>query len=203
MRRMLALITVLALLVAGCVCDAGERVPDQQTVLARGRGTFDGWEGETLELQRKLVRWYNWNLTANRPDWRFRETYGSILAGPGGVMGTIRFPAAEAELPLLHEGCEGEGFIHRADSAFPIGDGNTVLIFGREQALLWASWLGLEEGSLFEIRILDMVVTYRVTSITAAGEYSGTAKQSVLILPGEEDSWVVIGEPVDEGAAYP
>lgn len=167
MRRMLALITVLALVTAGCGGEgAGEGLQDPRAGLVAPVccGT---WEGEALELQRRLVRWYGINLTSPDPEPGFREAYGSILAGPGGVMGWVRFPGSGAQLPVYHEGSSGEGFVHSADSPFPAGEGGTaVLTLAGDRAALWQAWLAPEPGMEFQVHILDRVLTYCVTSVT-------------------------------------
>ena len=167
MRRMMALITAVLVLCAGCSHDRELTMPDTRAASAAVAAWKDrgGWAGESLELQRRLVRWYNLNLRSDQPEPGFREGYDSILAGPGGLMGWVEFPDTGAVLPLFHDGCAGEGFLHQKDSPFPTGEGGTsVLRLSSSQQALWSAWLTREPGQLFRVHILDLVVTYRIRS---------------------------------------
>ena len=182
MRRMLALITAMILVCSGCggiPAKIDEPAPRVELVAAGDR-VF--WEGECLELQRRLVRWYGINLESDRPETNFRESYDNILAGPGGLMGTIHFPDARITLPIFHDGWEGEGFVHCADSPFPVGEGGTaVLILTENQPEFLKVWQSLNTDSVFQICILDQTLTYRITEE----------------LPGEDSCVLVISRAGD------
>lgn len=99
MRRIMALITAVLVLCAGCGEGPEAPIPDTRAVSAtveewRYSG---GWAGESLELQLRLARWYGCNLQLEHPESGFREGYDNILAGPGGIMGWVEFPHADAE----------------------------------------------------------------------------------------------------------
>lgn len=164
MRRIMALITAMILVCSGC---GGRTERTEGTVpgvdLSAGSG-WACWEGERLELQRRLVRWYGIHLESESPEPNFRESYENILAGPGGMMGAIHFPEAGITMPIFHDGWEGQGFVHRAASAFPAGEGGTaVLTLAENQPGAMKICQSLKTGSVFQIWILDRILTYRIT----------------------------------------
>lgn len=194
MRRMMALITAVLVLCAGCGDEQRMAEPDTRAASAVVTAWMDrgGWAGESLELQRRLVRWYNLNQRSDQPEEGFREGYDSILAGPGGIMGWVEFPDNGAVLPLLHDGCAGEGFLHQKDSPFPTGEGGTsVLRLSSSQQALWSAWLPQDPGQIFRIHILDLVVTYRIPS-PEPGRIPADA-DCILIFPGEGEAMMVYG----------
>lgn len=200
MRRLLVLITVLALVTAGCGgIDPGEPAPDIRAAALAVEQWREcgGWEGEDLELQRRLVRWYGINLRSRQPEPGFREAYDSILAGPGGIMGWVEFN--EATLPLFHEGSVGEGFLHQLDTPFPTGEyGTAVLRLSGDQTGLWAAWLAPKTGDSFRIHILDTVVTYRIQSAERGEPLlhpADTDSRCLLVIDWDDERLVIVGVP--------
>ncbi len=185
MRKMMAWVTVLVMLCCGC----GGRIT-QLDVPAfgadlEGTGNWDCWKGEEMELQRRLVRWYGLNLASDCPEPGLRESYGNILAGPGGIMGEIRFPDMGITLPIFHDGWQGEGFVHDASSPFPAGEaGTAVLTLGKNQWDFARAWLSLGDGGVFQILILDRILTYRTA--TKLPEEPGKPACVLVIGRGEE-----------------
>lgn len=180
MRRMWALITAMLLVFSGCgETSKGINEPYPRNPLA-AEGAWDCWEGEELELQRRLVRWYGINLESRCPEQGFRESYDSILAGPGGMMGAIRFPDTGITVPVFHQGWAGAGFIHDGDTPFPAGEGGTpVLTLAGDRQLLLAVYQSIKQDGVFQILILDGILTYRFTE--EAPEEVGC----VLVIPRE------------------
>lgn len=183
MRKMMAWITALVLLCSGCGGKAEQlNVPVFGADL-EAAGDWNCWEGEALELQRRLVRWYGINLASDRPEPGFREGYGNILAGPGGMIGLIHFPDMEITMPIFHDGWEGAGFVHDAASPFPAGeDGTAVLTLAKNQWDFLKAWLSLENDWVFQILILDRILTYRI--VAQLPEASEAA--CVLVIDQEE-----------------
>lgn len=198
MRRMLAWITAMAVLCAGCGARVESPMPNTREVSVVIENWIDcgGWTGEKLALQRRLVRWYHFNLRSDQPEPGYEERYHSILAGPGGVMGWVEFPDARSELPLMHEGAATEGFQHQKDTPFPVGDGGTaVLWLHSPQRALWTGWLAPEPGQVFRIHILDMTLTYRIRSVAPGREPEDTAAMEdgcILVLPGDHGGLVAV-----------
>ena len=183
MRRMMALVTVVVLLCCGCGDDFDPGCEFNRWVSGGVEipGDIARWEGESRELQRRLVRWYGWNLKSHRPEPGFRDAYSTILAGEGGIMGWISFPDSGTVLPLLHQGCEGQGFVHRKSSPFPTGDGGTaVLELSDEVDCRYDLWRTLGEGTVFQIHILDQMLTYRIVGLPP--EEDAEADRCLLVL---------------------
>ena len=190
MRQILALVMAMALVCSGCGEVAVERdtpAPEWDWML---------WEGEMLELQRRLVRWYGICLEDEGQSTALRESYENILAGPGGLMGVIRFPEAEITLPIFHHGWEGNGFVHDPDSPFPVGEGGTaVLTMGLTTPEASALGRLLAEAEVFQICILDRILTYRITR-EAPGEM--VADACVLVISGAGEALRLTGVPETE-----
>lgn len=194
MRRMMALITAVLVLCVGCSHDRELTMPDTRATSAAVEDWMDrgGWEGENLELQRRLVRWYALNLQSEQPEPGFHEGYNSILAGPGGIMGWVEFPDTGAVLPLRHEGCTGEGFLHQRDTPFPTGEGGTsILWLSSGQQELWSAWLAMEPEQIFRVHILDLMITYRMQSPESG--MIATDDCCVLIFPRAGEDLTVLG----------
>ena len=128
-------------------------------------GDWACWDGESLELQRRLIRWYGINLASACPEPGFRRGYDNILAGPGGLLGAVHFPDAGITMPIFHDGWEGEGFVHRADSSFPAGEGGAaVLTLSGDHKAFFTVCQSLKQNGVFCISILDRTLTYRITA---------------------------------------
>lgn len=164
MRRILAMITAVLLVCSGC---GGMATKLDEVMPVAGEKAivgWDCWEGETLELQRRLVRWYAIHLEGNRLEQDFLESYHNILAGPGGLMGAVYLPDAEITIPIFHDGWRGEGFVHEAQTPFPAGEGGVaVLQLSENQSGYLRVCQSLRPGDLFQICILDRTLTYRIT----------------------------------------
>lgn len=167
MRKMLALFAAIALAASGC---GGLETADYGGAGQADMAAAAAWEPpgavcreETLEFQRRLAMWYNLNLVSRIQDPGFRDAYRSILADTE-VMGWVWFPEVGTALPIRHEGKDpGGGFIHSRDTAFPIGGIGSQPVLWLEGRTPGALKLG--EGSVFQIHILDTVLTYRVTGV--------------------------------------
>lgn len=194
MRRIMAL--AVAVMMLCCSCGGMDRGVPPPVSDGVGAESWSGWAGERLELQRRLVRWYGFNLQSDHPEPGFRESYRSILAGPGGVMGWVEFPQGST-LPLFHEGCTGEGFLHQKDTPFPTGEGGrSVLWLSSRRQSQWERWLAPEAGQVFRVHILDLTVTYRIHSVEYGGSIPApepSDNQCVLIFPRTGGDLRVLG----------
>ena len=194
MRKIMALITAVAVLCVGCGKPGEGAQPDTRGVSAAVANWVDsgGWTGESLERQRRLVRWYNLNLQSECPESGFRECYHSILAGPGGLIGWGEFPDTGAVLPLLQDGSAGAGFLHRQDTPIPNGEGGvSVLRLSSRQQMLWLSWRAPEPGDVFRIHILDLVLTYRIQAPTA--DEALPEESCLLLFPWKGEDFAIQG----------
>ena len=174
MRKCVAFLAVLALLLNGC----GERKTAVESVSMETFG-----EERNPALQRKLARWYNVNLRSDTPESGFQEAYSGILWQEGGIMGYIEIPSLGLTLPILHDG-ESGGFVHDAGSDFPIG------CRGNHSVLTCGTYLALGAGEEIRIWILGEAQSYTVGQV---GE-----SRCILICGGTEYDCGSIGEKIPE-----
>lgn len=125
---------------------------------------------EELRRQRELAEEYNESLSCT-----FEENpmnYAAILDFGNGIMGYLQVPKIRVELPIYHgveEAVLAKGVGHLPGSALPIGgEGNHAVLSGHTglpEARLFTDLVELELGDLFQIRILEQTLTYRVDQI--------------------------------------
>lgn len=141
---------------------------------------------EELARQRQLAEEYNAALlTGEEP-----EGYEEILNITGGMMGCIRIPKINVDLPIYH-GTEEEvlakGVGHMPQSAFPIGgEGNHAVLTGHTghpSAELFTNLRKLEIGDIFYIEILEETLTYEIDQIKVV---LPTESQDLTPVPGED-----------------
>lgn len=133
-----------------------------------------------LRHQRELAEEYNGSLSGileEKP-----EDYDAILDFGNGIMGYLQIPKIRVELPIYHgveETVLAKGVGHLPGSAFPIGgEGNHAVLSGHTglpEARLFTDLVELEPGDLFQIRILEQTLTYRVDQIKTVLPNEGEA----------------------------
>lgn len=129
----------------------------------------------------------SWVLTEEE-----KEEYNSNLDINGsGIMGYIEIPSIRCSLPIYHGTDEAVlqiGVGHIEGSSLPIGGESTHAVLsshrGLPSAKLFTNLDKLVEGDIFQIRVLDEVLTYEVDQI-------------LIVLPDEMDAL-----KIEEGKDY-
>lgn len=164
-------VTALLLLVACLIWGIG-----RGDTAAEPTGSLHTWQPpemvydpESLELRRRLMRWYNLNLCADSPEDHYLDTYLTMVPTSTGLLGYVELEDGEF-LPVYPDGCtepETAGFVHTMDSGFP------AVGMGRYSVLTWSGGADgaddrFREGDMLWIYILDQVQAYRVESVARA-----------------------------------
>lgn len=152
MRKTVAFLFALTLLLSGCGEKKTETVDHSQTISA----LEESWAGETAEyrsLQKDLARWYNVNLTSENPEADYEAAYDRILYYEGGVMGYAEIPSLGLAVPVFHGNVEG-GFSHDPSSAFAVGSR------GNHTVLRWDGEINLAEGERVILWMLGEPLVY-------------------------------------------
>lgn len=138
-----------------------------------------------VEVQRKLAQDYNARLPEGKAD-----GYEEILNLANGIMGSIRIPKIDVNLPIYHgtdEEVLTKGVGHLPNSAFPIGgEGNHAVLTGHTglpSAKLFTDLTELKEGDTFQISILNETLSYEVDQIKVVLPSEG---QDLAAVPGED-----------------
>lgn len=163
-----------------------------------------GWEPpemicdpESVELRRRLMRWYNLNLWADSPEVGFQDAYITMVPPSTGLLGYVELEGG-VYLPIYPDGyqrAEAAGFAHTMESGFPaVGMGCYSVLAWTGGAEIGDDWL--LEGDVLWICILDQMQAYRVDSVVhAEPDILGRegAEMCALTLPGGsgEDVWVL------------
>lgn len=150
------------------------------------------------EKQEMLEAAYAYNEELARRDEGFLldegelAEYNALLDVSGtGIMGYIRIPAIDVNLPIYHGTDEAILQIasgHIAGSSLPVGGVSTHSVLtghrGLPSARLFTDLDQLKEGDTFSITVLDHVATYQIDQIR-------------IVLPGELDDL-----DIEEGMDY-
>jgi sortase A len=122
-----------------------------------------------LDRQLALARGYNASLLDRQP---FPTEYGIILNFGDGIMGFLRIPCIDVELPVYHgvdSSVLAKGVGHMPQSAFPIGgEGNHSVLTGHTglpSAELFTDLIKMRLGDLFYITVAGEELVYRVDQI--------------------------------------
>jgi sortase A len=150
---------------------------------------------EEIQEQLRLAKAYNLAIASGEQP----EGYEDILNLAGGMMGYIEIPEIDIYLPIYHGVSEevlAKGIGHMPNSAFPIGgEGNHAVLTGHTglpSAKLFTDLTELEEGDLFYIHILDLVLCYTVDQIKVVLPSEG---QDLSIVPGMDYCTLVTCTP--------
>lgn len=120
-----------------------------------------------------------------------KERYESLLnAGENGIMGYIEISCIQVSLPIYHGTEEGVLQVaagHLEWTSLPVGGpGSHCVISGHRglpSARLFTDLDALTEGDLFELHILDEVLTYQVDQILTVKPHE---TEALMIRPGED-----------------
>lgn len=120
---------------------------------------------------------YNQKIAQNGNNWQLSEEelaeYNSLLrVADSGIMGYIEIPKIQVDLPIYH-GTDEEvlqiGVGHLEGSSLPVGGAGTHTVIsghrGLPSAKLFTNLDQLEEGDIFQLYVLDEVLTYQVDQI--------------------------------------
>lgn len=152
-------------------------------------------EDGALEAQRLRAQRYNQELlTGGEP-----EGYEECLNLGNGMMGYIRIPRIDVELPIYHgveEDTLARGVGHLPGTALPIGGpGNHAVLTGHTglpSARLFTDLTELQEGDRFYIHTLDEVLCYQVDQIQVVLPSEG---QALAPQPGKDFCTLVTCTP--------
>ena len=137
---------------------------------------------EKLTEQRALAEDYNARLSGDIADaGEIPEEYEQILDFGNGIMGYIRIPQIEVNLPIYHgisDEVLAKGVGHLPETSFPIGGaGNHSVLSGHTGlpgAELFTDLTELQTGDRFYITVLEETLAYQVDQI-------------LVVLPGESE----------------
>lgn len=133
-----------------------------------------------LEEEREAASKYNEMLVGSsvpdafaiREDQR-DEAYEQLLnINHDGMIGYVEVPSVDISLPIYHYTSEEvlqKGAGHLAGSSLPVGGASTHTVISAHRGLPSAKMFTdinlLEEGDIFELHVLDQVMTYEVDQI--------------------------------------
>ena len=136
--------------------------------IGQWRQDLVGLEDSALEEQRLRAQRYNQELQEKGE----AEGYEECLNLGNGMMGYIRIPKIDVELPIYEgtsEAALSKGVGHLPQSSFPIGGESTHSVLsghrGLPSAVLFTDLDKLEKGDCFYLHILDDVLAYQVDQI--------------------------------------
>ena len=143
---------------------------------------LEGTGSAALEEQRRLAAAYNDAVSTGAVP----GDYGEILDFGNGIMGSLRIPRIDVELPIYHGVSDGvlqKGVGHMPRSAFPIGGaGNHSVLTGHTglpSARLLTDLTELTEGDRFFLQVLGEELVYEVDQITVVLPYEVDALGAV------------------------
>lgn len=154
-------------------------------------------EDTDIAVQKRLAQDYNERLL--KCGGGTEEEYNQILNISDGIMGSIRIPAIEVELPIFHGVSEevlAKGVGHMPQSAFPVGgEGNHTVLTGHTGlpgAVLFTDLIQLREGDMFYLFVLGETLAYRVDQIRVVLPDEGKELEPV---PGKDCCTLVTCTP--------
>lgn len=150
-------------------------------------------------LMLKEAREYNKRLAENQPaigDGFSQSNVGTkeynrlLKINDAGMMGYIRIPLVDEEIPLYH-GVDDQilqvGIGHIMESSLPVGGKSTHAVLighsGLPSKLLFTHLEELKKGNIFYIRILDKTFAYKVDNILTV---LPNETESLYIVPGKD-----------------
>lgn len=149
----------------------------QSRAVASYEGTVGAMDRTTRENMLSLAEQFNEKLAADKTLFLHPESvsgeYESILNVSGtGVMGVVKIPKINVELPIYHTTAESVlqiGAGHLEGTSFPIGGKSTHAVVSGHRGLpssrLFTDLDKLEEGDIFSFTVLDQTVTYQIDQI--------------------------------------
>lgn len=207
MNRKISIILALLLLLAGIgvfiyptLSDYLSRIHGSYAIQELS-GRMDQVGRETLDQQRRLAEAYNAQIAGGvfGADTQVPENYEDILDFGGGMMGSIRIPKIDVDLPIYHgvsDAVLSKGVGHMPQSGFPIGGmGNHAVLSshtGLPSAELFTDLTELETGDIFYICILEEVLAYQVDQIKVV---LPSETDDLAPVPGEDHCTLVTCTP--------
>ena len=163
-------------------------------------------ENADIALERRKAEKYNQDIRNSIPADGFsgeadkvETVYYDTLDFGGGMMGYLRIPKIDVNLPIYHgtdEEILAKGVGHLSQSALPIGgEGNHSVLTGHTglpSAKLFNDLTELKEGDLFHIGILGEMLTYQVDRIKVVLPSEG---QDLTSVSGEDYCTLVTCTP--------
>lgn len=182
----------------------------QQNKVVNGyKEAVDGRSAEMIEAMRRQAQRYNEDLlkdeiivdpfdqvTEKKADIRYYET---LNPQNNGVMGTVRIPAIDVELPIYHGTAEDvlqKAIGHLEQTSLPIGGAGTHTVIsghrGLPSAKLFTDLNLVEIGDVFYIDVLDETLAYKVDRIRTVEPHE---LEDLAIISGEDHVTLVTCTP--------
>ena len=136
-------------------------IADNAAIVDSVKIKMEKMDGDTVQLHRKLARWYNLMVSEKTLTKEIEDAYWSILNLSDGIMGYLEIPSAKLMVPIYH-GEEGasKGMGHVPESALPIGGlGNHCLLISD------IACDNIREGDTIILYILDEMLIYKADGI--------------------------------------
>ena len=127
--------------------------------------------------------------------------YDDLLAiGDAGLMGRLRIPVIEVDLPIYHGTSEQtllKGVGHLQGTSLPVGGEGTRTVLtahrGLASATLFTNLDKVKVGDVFTVSVLDRVYAYEVFDISVIAPEESEALQAV---PGEDQATLITCTPL-------
>lgn len=182
----------------------------QQNKVVNGyKEAVDDRSAEMIEAMRRQAQRYNEDLlkdeiivdpfdqvTEKKADIRYYET---LNPQNNGVMGTVRIPAIDVELPIYHGTSEDvlqKAIGHLEQTSLPIGGAGTHTVIsghrGLPSAKLFTDLNLVEIGDVFYIDVLDETLAYKVDRIRTVEPHE---LEDLAIISGEDHVTLVTCTP--------
>ncbi len=123
-----------------------------------------------------------------------------LKAGEAGIMGRIRIPSIDVDLPIYHGTSEEtllKGAGHLEGTSLPVGGDSTRTVItahrGLPEATLFNNLDQVKEGDTFTLEIFGEVLTYRVFSTQVVEPQDS---QAVLVEPGRDLATLITCTPL-------
>lgn len=154
-------------------------------------------EDTDIAEQKRLAREYNEKLLKNAQG--AEAEYCQILNISDGIMGSIRIPVIQVELPIYHGVSDevlAKGIGHMPQSAFPVGgEGNHTVLTGHTGlpgAALFTDLTKVREGDMFYLFVLGETLAYCVDQIKVVLPDEG---EELAPVPGKDCCTLVTCTP--------
>ena len=123
-----------------------------------------------------------------------------LKAGEAGIMGRIRIPSIDVDLPIYHGTSEEtllKGAGHLEGTSLPVGGDSTRTVItahrGLPEATLFNNLDQVKEGDTFTLEVFGEVLTYRVFSTQVVEPQDS---QAVLVEPGRDLATLITCTPL-------
>lgn len=195
--RKLTALAVVLLLVAGAGLLAYPTVSDLVNkhngsyAISQMHAQLLSTDEKQLLRQLQAAQAYNAGQTA--------QDYDKILDFGGGIMGAVRIPSLDLELPIYHGVSQevlAKGIGHLPQSDFPVGGAGCHSVLtghtGLVSARLFTDLEKLRLGDVFYIQILEQTLQYTVDQILVV---LPSQEEALAAVPGEDYCTLVTCTP--------